>query len=255
MNYYLTAIDGMPKLLEPAEETLASFKKALYAEAFSNMYQRHVSTFDALEKGYQMVIDKDQYLTNMAEALAKEAADRVESCRKRGEKDRLLMDLNLQMAAYVLPMILEYRGDSSKPLAEKVIAAWKKEFPKTDLSAATAQEIEAGFHKKFCYITTAACEVLGKPDDCRELNLLRDYRDTYLASLPEGEEVIRRYYNVAPSIVKHINQKPGAETVYRNIWNQYLMPCIRLIDAGETEECRQLYEAMVNDLEEKYFMA
>ncbi|MDD6616567.1 MAG: hypothetical protein PUF13_10770 [Lachnospiraceae bacterium] len=255
MNYYLTAIEGMPKLLEPAGEVLASFKKPLYADAFSKMYQRHVSTFDALEKGCQMVIDKDQYLINMAEALVKEAAGRVEECRRRAEKERVLMDLNLQMAAYVLPMILEYRGESSRPLAEKVIEAWKREFPKTNLHAACYQEIEQGFHKKFCYITTAACQVLGKPDDCRELTVLREYRDTYLASLPEGEKIIRRYYDVAPSIVKHINQQQDSETVYQNIWKIYLQPCIDLIDADRPEECRILYEEMVNSLEEKYFMA
>lgn len=255
MNNYLTAIDGMPKLLEPAEQTLASFKKPLYADAFSKMYQRHVNTFDALENGYRVVIDKDQYLTNMAEALVKEAADRVESCKRRSEKERVLMDLSLQMAAYVLPMILEYRGESSRPLADKVMEAWKREFPKSNLQAASYQEIEQGFHKKFCYITTAACQVLGKPDDCRELTLLRDYRDTYLASLPEGADLIHHYYNVAPSIVKHINQHPDAEAVYQDIWERFLQPCIDLIDAGKPEDCRTLYEEMVYSLEEQYFMS
>lgn len=254
MNYYLTAIDGMPKLLEPEDEVLARFTKTLYADTFREMYQRHVATFDALEKGYQMVIDKDQYLTNMAEALAKAGADRLGSCGKRGEKDRMMMNLNLEMAVYVLPMILEYRGESSQPLTDKVISAWKKEFPKSNIRAASYLEIEQGFHKKFCYITTAACQEMKKEDDCRELTLLRDYRDTYMASLPDGQELIRRYYDVAPSIVKHINQQADSESVYRKIWDEYLDPCIRMIENGELEECRELYEKMVNTLENKYFL-
>jgi hypothetical protein len=254
MNYYLTAIDGMTKLLEPADQAVASFERRLYADAFLAMYQRHAETFDALEQGYQIVIDKDQYLTNMAEALAQEAFRRVEGCKKRGEKERMLTDLNLEMVAYVFPMILRYDGESSRPLADKVTEAWKKVFPKTNIHAAPFEEINEGFHRKFCYITTAACEVLGKPDDCRELMMMREYRDTYLSSRPDGEVLVQRYYDVAPSIVKHINSRPGAEAVYRGIWETYLMPCIHMIEAGELEECRVLYEKMVDTLEDEYFL-
>ena len=31
-----------------------------------------------------------------------------------------------------------------------------------------------------CFITTAVCAYLGKPDDCDELNKLRNFRDTWL---------------------------------------------------------------------------
>ena len=119
-----------------------------------------------------------------------------------------MMDMNLTMAVFVLPMILEFHGNSSVPLSEKVLAAWKQEFPKSTLQAAEYSYIEAGFHKKFCYITTAVCETFGKPDDCYELRLLRTYRDGYLAGTPGGEEMIRKYYDVAPSIVKHIQSAP-----------------------------------------------
>ncbi|MFQ9393498.1 MAG: hypothetical protein ACLR2E_04050 [Lachnospiraceae bacterium] len=33
-------------------------------------YEQHLGTLEALENGYQQVIDKEQYLTNMAEAVA-----------------------------------------------------------------------------------------------------------------------------------------------------------------------------------------
>ncbi len=253
MNYYLTAIEGMPEMLSSACGALEGFKRNRYKDAFEELYLKNRAVLEALEQGYLMVIDKDQYLTNMAEALAENALSRVNACPKRGEKERLMMDLNLAMAVYVLPMILEYRGQSSKPFADKAVASWKARFPKTNLQAAEFTYIEQGFHKKYCYITTAVCEELGRPDDCYELNLLRNYRDTYLASLSDGDVLIRKYYDVAPSIVKHINQSGRAEEIYHSIWKDYIQPCIRMIENGEAEACRRLYEDMVYMLEKKFF--
>ena len=253
MNYYLTAIEGLPRILDSAGSVLGDFRKNRYKDAFQKLYLESQPVLEALEQGYLMVIDKDQYLTNMAEALAESASARVEACRRRGAKERVLMDLNLAMAVYLLPMVLEYRGESSRLFADKAVAAWKAKFPKTNIQAAEFTYIEQGFHKKYCYITTAVCETLGRPDDCYELNLLRNYRDTYLASLPDGDELIRRYYDVAPSIVKHIGQSGHSGKIYQDIWLDYIQPCIRMIENGEAEECRKLYEDMVVTLEKKFF--
>lgn len=253
MNNYLTGIEGMPRLLDCCENPMPEFKKKVYADAFQKKFQQNVPTFDAIEAGYKQVIDKDQFLTNMAEALAGHAVEKVNKCRRRGERERFQMDLNLAMAVFVLPMVLEYHGESSKPLADKILEAWKKEFPKTNLQAAEFSYIEKGFHKKFCYITTAVCETFGKSDDCYELTLLRDYRDTYLASLPQGEALIREYYDIAPTIVRHIDSREDAREIYRWIWDTYLSPCIHMIEGDELEPCRELYEDMVHTLHDAYF--
>lgn len=254
MNFYLTGIEGMPRLLECcAGDPTQYFKKKVYTEAFQRMYQEHVATFDAIEQGYCTVIDKDQFLTNMADALTARAAEKLDTLKKKSLKERAMMDLNLTMAVFVLPMVLEYHGQSSKPLAEHMIASWKRTFPKSSLQAAEFSYIEEGFHKKFCYITTAVCETLGKADDCYELSLLRDYRDGYLASLPDGEALIRMYYDVAPSIVKHINQCADSGEIYRSIWEDYLNPCIGMIEDQKLDECRRHYEDMVYTLKDQYF--
>ena len=44
----------------------------------------------------------------------------------------------------------------------------------------------------------------------------------------------------------------GASEIYADIWEKYLKPCVRLIEAGEQEECRELYTKMVRSLEKKY---
>lgn len=256
MNFYLTGIEGMPKLLDCCNgDPMQYFKKKTYSDSFQKMYREHLGTLDAIEQGYNTVIDKEQFLANMAEALVKRAVELVEADPRKSKKERAQIDLNLTMAVFVLPMILEFHGNSSKPLTDQLLIAWKQAFPKSSIQAAEYSYIEAGFHKKSCYITTAVCEALGKADDCEELTLLRNYRDTYLASLPDGEELIHRYYDVAPSIVKHIGRQDNALEIYHAIYEQYLQPCIAMIQADRLEECRRLYEEMVYTLAEQYFPA
>lgn len=253
MNYYLTGIEGMPKLLDSCGDPMESFKKKVYPDAFKRLYQENFTTFDAIEQGYNSVIDNEQFITNMAEALVTHAVELMNGCRKKSAKEHMQMDLNMSMAVFVLPMVLEYKGNSSQPLADKLLEGWKREFPKSNLQAAEFRFIEEGFHKKFCYITTAVCESFGKADDCYELTLLRDYRDTYMASLPEGDRLIHDYYDMAPSIVKHINQSGRSEEIYQSIWQEYLHPCITMIEEGRLKECGDLYQDMVYTLKDKYF--
>ena len=253
MNYYTVGIEGMPRLLLEIEDPLGNFRKKLYPAAFKNYFEKNMVTFQAIENGYQDVVDKEQFLTNMANALVETADEKVKAQGKKNNQDKLLMDYNLYMAVYVLPAILEFHGQSSKPLTEKLLAGWKERFPKTNIQAATYEHIEHGFHRKFCYITTAVCETFGKPDDCYELTILRNYRDGYLMDQPEGEEIIKEYYDVAPTIVKHINKNPEKSAIYQDVWDKYLHPCIQMIEDNKNEECKELYIQMVRDLQTEYF--
>lgn len=253
MNYYLTGIEGMPKLLDSCKDPMAAFKKKVYPSEFKRLYQENFETLDAIEKGYNSVMDNEQFITNMAEALVEHAAEKFKAAGSRRKQDTLMMDLNMSMAILVFPIILQYKGNSSQPLVDKLLEGWKREFPKSEIQAADYEFIEKGFHRKWCYITTAVCESFSKADDCYELMLLRDYRDQYLASLPDGDAMIREYYDVAPSIVKHINHREDSAEIYHGIWDSYLQPCISMIERGELSECKDLYKEMVYTLKDSYF--
>ena len=67
-----------------------------------------------------------------------------------------------------------------------------------------------------------------------------------------GRKLVEEYYNIAPTIVKRINREKNADEIYRGIWNDYLSPCIRLIEEGRNEECREVYSQMVRRLEKDY---
>ncbi len=255
-NDYLVALNGMSALLDCCDgQVMTYFNKKSYPDSFPVMYQKYVPVFDAIENEYDTVIDKDQFLSNMAKALTDHAKEQLDALKRKGKKDQLQMDLNLTMAVFVLPMVLEFRGESSQPLADKLIESWKEEFPKTNLQAATYETIEQGFHRKWCYITTAACESFGMADDCYELNLLREYRDGYLAQSPNGEELIEEYYDVAPSIVKHIGQREDSKQIYRGIWDEWIQPCIHMIETKQYEACKEHYIDMVKTLQKKFFHA
>ncbi len=103
----------------------------------------------------------------------------------------------------------------------------------------------------FCFITTAVCEYFQKPDDCYELTTLRQFRDGWLAYQPDGPELIRRYYEVAPNIVRALNQSDQKDVIYAEIWKEYIQPCIKLIELQAYSACKDLYEKMIFELDKK----
>jgi hypothetical protein len=253
MAGYQTAFESMKGLVALTENPMKSFNKNTYAQTFNHVYEQMLPAFDAIEELYKSVGEPDTMISNMAAAFVDEAVSCVSKGKNRREQEMIQMNLNMQLAVYVYPSILHYRGQSSQPLADAIGVQWKKAFPKSNVSQATVDSIQDGFKRKFCYITTAVCRTFGKPDDCYELSLLRDYRDGYLASQENGEELIRMYYDQAPSIVKHIDRRDNASEIYRSIWDTYLSECIGMIENGELENCRDLYIRMVEDLRKEYF--
>lgn len=94
-----------------------------------------------------------------------------------------------------------------------------------------------------CFITTAICELDGKPDDCEELQLLRKFRDRQVAEV--YPEAITQYYAVAPTIVERLKTRPNREAVYRFLRDAYLVPAIAHIKAREFDHAYMAYVEMV----------
>ena len=103
-----------------------------------------------------------------------------------------------------------------------------------------------------CYLTSACVEAKGHADDCRELSALRRFRDGYLANAEGGKEEIAEYYRVAPVIVSHIKEQPNALAVFDRIYTELVLPCVKLIDAGENEGAHQLYREFTMALKALY---
>ncbi len=103
-----------------------------------------------------------------------------------------------------------------------------------------------------CFITTAVCECQGKPDDCQELTVLREYRDGYLLGTDEGRAMVEEYYEIAPVLVLSIGMQREPEKIYEEIYRDYLRPCVEYAKNAENEKCRELYADMVGSLRERF---
>ena len=103
-----------------------------------------------------------------------------------------------------------------------------------------------------CYLTTACVECKGLADDCYELTMLRNFRDTYLAKQVGGKEEIEDYYENAPRIVREIDSRKDAVDVYEDIYDKVIKPCIDCIENGKQEDARKLYKEMVSQLKARY---
>ena len=249
---YTIAFAGMPALLDEQEHVMENFTFERYPDSFKRYCNKHKATLKAVEDGYLQVIDKEQFLTNMAEELANSAEKRIAEEEKKNAKEKLAANLNMCLVIYTLPAVLEMNKAPANLFSKKILEAWKAHFPKTNLKASTFKQINSGFKRKFCYITTAACESQGKADNCYELELLRSYRDNYLLQSEEGGAMVKEYYNIAPTIVNRIARQENADAVYDELWNSYLMDCVNKIENGENEACRERYAEMVYDLKSRY---
>lgn len=196
----------------------------------------------ALSDGMRKIVE------DIAAGFVGDVKDVYISGGRKLPKGRYLMDLNIYMVMYVFPGIIATDREFSYYIAEMIGKKWPETFTGHVLGCADYDTINSGFKRRFCYITTAVCESLGKEDDCEELNLLRSFRDGYMMSVPGGEDMVLEYYNTAPQIVSVINTLPDPGKVYRELYDRYILPCIDMIKHDKMKECMAHYRRMVENL-------
>lgn len=247
----------MERLFDERLLYVNQFKHKTYQRVFEDGCQEHQELLDAIVKICRETEDAE--LENLIESLARVIPDYAYGQLKdesKMKKERLSVDFNMNMAVYVIPMLRYSRDASCEKIAKRMVEIWN-EIPVTSLtlSASSYEDISAGFKKSLCYITTAVCESRNLSDHCYELETLRAYRDQYLMQTEEGRGIVEDYYDVAPRIVMAIAMQEDSASVYEQLYREYLMPCIHMIEDGKNEECRRHYIAMVNDLQRTYLYA
>ena len=230
-----------------------NFKRDRYA----GFFDRYVKDCSDIYSGLRSALTGEG-LSN--EALYKEISDEFvsvffseyELIKKKSGKDQFMIDHNMLMVVYVLPGIVSLKEDWCMPFCDALASSWNSVFTRYKISVGSFEDINGSFKRKLCYITTAVCSSLDKPEDCYELRLLKDYRDNILSRQEGGMEMIDRYYDVAPTIVKRINKRPDKDAYYRTIYDDFIKPCIGYIENGSYAECRATYTEMVNTLKNRY---
>jgi len=137
--------------------------------------------------------------------------------------------------------------------------ASKKAVPKKAAKKAALKTVVVGIKKKTtkkqvndgCYFTTACTEFYGLPDDCYQLQTLRQFRDIYMSNDQKDIELVKLYYKVAPSIVRKIKLTGNSFNEFEMIFKHVNDAC-SLIELDKITQAKELYIEMVNGLIKKY---
>lgn len=249
---FAEACQLLPAMLE-FENAEERFKKETYKEAFGEYYTTRYRTMMKVEKVFTASKKQEQLIEQLTEAVLNSVKENIQALPKN-EQTKQQTHYDFMMAVYVFPAMARYKGPAMDALADSLVEEWGKCFKDSKISKSTFEKVNAGFRDRLCYITTAVCESLSKGDDCYELQTLREYRDGYLLGSAEGSILIQEYYDIAPTIVKHINRKTEAKEIYQNIYEEYLHPCIGKIEQDDLIGCKAIYEEMVHTLKEQYMI-
>ena len=111
---------------------------------------------------------------------------------------------------------------------------------------------DADFVESKCYLTTSCAKAFNLPDDCYELKTLRSFRDNYMSRFTNGKLDIEKYYQIAPKIVKKINNSSNPHAIYKNIYSDLIRPCIALIEENKLYKAYMHYKTYTLNLEKIY---
>lgn len=247
------ALQGLSEIIRQCDKPFQNFKKDRYLGMVEYFGRTNTETFQAMEYLYQNSPKPEEWVQQMAKHFVETAREDLSAYRSKGQKNRRQLDLNFLISIYLVPAMLEQKGEVFDPFADCLIASWNEAYG-TTLGKAHYEDIAGGFRRKLCYITTAICEGLGKSSDCYELKVLKEYRDRYLDATPKGHALIEEYYDIAPTIVKRMDRQKDRKRVYLELYEKYLKPCIADIEAEDFENCKKRYQKMVMTLKEQFIL-
>lgn len=234
----------MRELFDVSFGKIRSFRKKSYEATFHGLYETFQSFFQELAEEVQ----EESEIEKVAGYIPQYVKEKLKSVSKR-KREILGIDYNLCMAVYVIPLLKYSNTEEIKRVASKMVTLWNEmEMIPLTLKESSFEEILGGFKKGFCYITTAVCAAKNLPDDCEELEILRNYRDTYLMTTVEGEALVHQYYEWAPALIQGIESSGTSEKVYEAIYKETILLCIEMIQKGEWEACKQVYKTMVESM-------
>lgn len=230
------------------------FNRGSYNRIFLEAFEKHKELLTRISDVCEDASKDERQSVMMEIASILPEYVKKKLCTLEKKKDNISIDHNMNMAIYIIPVLTYTHDMYCEKVSRMMVDVWnEKKVTHLNLGFSTYEGIANGFKKKLCYITTAVCEQQCKPDNCYELTTLRDYRDTYLMQTEEGRTLVEEYYNIAPGLVMIMDMQKDREHIYEDIYNSYLLPCIRYIEAGQKEECSILYQKMVRTLQNKYF--
>lgn len=251
---YDAALLELPACVRDFRGYQKKITKNEYEAAFAAVYEAAASVFGKLDQalaGMPEAFDA-QIQAGVCHLIDALACDWEKQRNHAGARD----DDKMVIAVFLVPAIRKLALAASEPFCAALQAEWVRRYPKAPFYLGDYDTISNGFRKKpfggLCFITTAVCEELGKPDDCAELTAFRAFRDGYLTACPDGAALIEEYYRIAPGIVSCIDLTTDRHETYRALREAYLAPCYADLQNGRMRECKERYVQMVRALEARF---
>jgi len=91
---------------------------------------------------------------------------------------------------------------------------------------------------------------MGKLENCKELNILREFRDRYLSSSCAGRSLIDEYYALAPSLVVDLSVLPDAVEYWRNVYRNLVEGSVALIRQHRNHEAVMHYVVQIREAQD-----
>ena len=185
----------------PAAQEADEDRAAYYDRAVSRLgwciknfggYQKKImrdvffEAFETYETGCAPVIQelaRGVAPERQTQLLGRAAAAMLDELEAGWQKKGDMEDEKIVLAIFFVPMVRKQQLPISEEFVTILQKQWVERYPKSPFYLGDYESISGGFRKKFlglCFITTAVCQELGKPDDCEELTAFRAFRDGYL---------------------------------------------------------------------------
>ncbi|ARP49999.1 MULTISPECIES: CFI-box-CTERM domain-containing protein [Caproicibacterium] len=243
LQHALTALE--PSLFRFEKEEPA-FTKKDYPTCFAAYSSRLGIALNALHGG------TEEDCESFAHAIMSRIADELVTRHVRSSRSGAFFAYRMMITVYLLPVLHDSPVPEASPVLESFLKIWNSRYPEEPLNAVGFDKINTGWRKHGCYITTAVCHSLRKPDNCDELQTLRRFRDSWLLHQPGGHLLVQEYYTFAPTIAEAIDASPSRAQTYRSLWEQAIFPCVQDVHAGRNARCLQRYTCMMLHLERTY---
>lgn len=113
---------------------------------------------------------------------------------------------------------------------------------------------DAGSSGGGCFITTACVEAHGLSDECKELQILRRYRDELVKQDEKFREKVLEYYRKAPLIIQEIDKSSEKDRIYDDLYHDMICPCVKCLEEKKIDSAKKIYLEYYEVLVNKYLV-
>lgn len=106
-----------------------------------------------------------------------------------------------------------------------------------------------------CFISTACVTAEGLPDNCQQLQILRNFRDNHVKKQAGGLEDISEYYLTAPKVIQAVNLDENSLRVYSQIYERWIKKAVSLIQRGDLKQAYGHYKEMMDSLKKRFLIS